>query len=215
MKTAALIGNRTALNLGIAADLKDMGYNVFSAWADEDAPDGRRVDPLKADSLIAAANAVGAPVDLLIVSLHRTFDDPKATILDKLDLEALKKAYEYNTLGAIRAINVFLPLLEQGEGKRIAVITNRESSNSATREACGFGDHMAHAPLNMAMSELFNGLRPKGYTFRMYVRDARDDYDPFAAEYITRGRSVDLGSPKHTDENRFVLRDSMNIEIPW
>ena len=215
MKTAVMVGNRTELSRGVVSDLKGMGYEVFAAWADADANDGYRVDVMSTDSMFDAAQKVHAPVDLLIVNIHGVFDDPKATILDKLDFEALKTAYEYNTLGVIRAINAFLPLLEQGNGKRIAVITNRESSNNATRECAAYGDHIAHAPLNMAINQLFNGLRPEGYTFRMYVRDSEDGYDPFAAEYFTRNRSNEVESYKHSDENRLVLRDSMNIEIPW
>ncbi|MBQ8953852.1 MAG: hypothetical protein IJ048_07020 [Clostridia bacterium] len=192
-----------------------MGFGVFAAWADDGAPDGCRIDPLDADSLFDAAGKVNEPVDLLVISLRGVFDDPRATILDRIDLDALKKAYDYNTLGVIRAINAFMPLLEEGQGRRVAVITNRESSNGATRGAAGFGDHVAHAPLNMAMNQLFNALRSEGYTFRMYVRGAEDGYDPFAAEYITRGRSNEAESDKHSDENRLVMRDAMNIEIPW
>ena len=208
MKNAVLIGNKTELNLGIAADLKEKGIAVRELWADLD------VDPLSADAMFAAAKD-GAPIDLLIVSLQKTFDDPALTIESPLDFEALKKAYDYNTLGVIRAINAFLPLLEKGEGKRIAVLTNRESSNNLTRENTRFGDHMAHAPLNMAMSQLFNGLRPEGYTFRLYVPENMDAYDPFAAEYILRNRSVDAESHRHSDEDRLVLRDAMNLELPW
>ena len=208
MKNAVLIGNKNELNLGIAADLKEKGMAVCELWADLD------VDLLSADAMFAAAKD-RAPIDLLIVSLQKTFDDPALTIEDPLNYEALKKAYDYNTLGVIRAINAFLPLLEKGEGKRIAVITNRESSNNLTRTGAGFGDHMAHAPLNMAMNQLFNGLRPEGYTFRLYVPENPDAYDPFAAEYILRNRSVDAESHRHSDEDRLVLRDAMNLELPW
>ena len=208
MKNAVLIGNETKFNLGIAADLKDAGYAVSELWAEQD------VDPLSADSMFDAAEGK-AEADLLIVSLCGTFDDPAATIEDPLDYEALRTAYDYNTLGVIRAINAFLPLLEKGDGKRIAVVTTRASSNNLTRESSGFGDHMAHAPLNMAMNQLFNGLRPEGYTFRIYARSDEDAYDPFAAEYITRNRSLDAESSKHSDENRLVMRDYMNIELPW
>ena len=78
--------------------------------------------------------------------------------------------------------------------------------------------HVSKAPLNMAMNQLFNGLRPEGYTFRMYCKDpdaAPDKAGEYAAEYFTRNRSNEPESYKHSDENRLVLRDWMNIEIPW
>lgn len=70
----------------------------------------------------------------------------------------------------------------------------------------------------MAMNQLFNGLRPKGYTFRMYCKDpaaAPEREGEYAVEYFTRNRSNEPKSYKHSDENRLVLRDWMNIEIPW
>ena len=215
MKTAVLVGNRTLLSRGIISDLREKEYDTLAFWADVDAEDGKEVNPLYTDSLFDAAGTVKKTVDLLIVNLYRAFDCPKATVLDRIDYEALKQAYDYNSLGVIRAVNAFLPLLERGEGKRIAIITNRESSNNLTRETGGYGDHVGHAPLNMAVSQLFNGLRPEGYTFRMYVREAMDGYDPFAAEYITRNRSNDPDSCKHSDENRLILRDSTGCELPW
>lgn len=213
MKVCALVGNRTKLNCGLVADLQEMGYAVHTVWAE--AGEGLWADPLSTDAMFDAAGQLKEPIDLLIVNLYAAFDDPKATILDPMDYEALKKDYDYNTLGVIRAINAFLPLLEQGQGKRIAVITNKESSNYSTSGCDGYGDHVTHAPLNMAMNQLFNGFRPQGYTFRLYAREAQDGYDPFAAEYITRNRSCEVESYKHSDENRLVLRDAMNLEMPW
>ncbi|MBQ6562991.1 MAG: hypothetical protein IJL88_03690 [Clostridia bacterium] len=115
----------------------------------------------------------------------------------------------------LRAINAFFPWLEKADGRRIAVITSRKCSVNMTEGFSEFGDHLSTAPLNMAMNQLFNALRPKGYTFRMYARAAKDGYDPFACEYILRNRSNEPEAYKHSDENRLVLRDSMNIEIPW
>ena len=215
MKNAVIVGNDTAMNHGLVADLKEGGYSVYPAWVDHSHCGEYCADPLSADSMFQVAAHIHAPLDLLVININATFDDPKASILDAIDFEAIKKAYDYNTLGVIRVINAFLPLLEEGKGKRIAVITNRESSNNAANGYTAYGDHVAHAPLNMAMNQLFNGFRPEGYTFRMYVRSSQDGYDPFAAEYILRNRSNEPESYKHSDENRLVLRDSMNLEIPW
>ena len=56
------------------------------------------------------------------------------------------------------------------------------------------------------------------YTFRMYCKDpaaAPERAGEYAVEYFTRNRSNEPESYKHSDENRLVLRDWMNIEIPW
>ena len=63
------------------------------------------------------------------------------------------------------------PLLEAGQGRRICCVTTVQSSNNAARDCADYPAHVSKAPLNMAMNQLFNGLRPKGYTFRMYCKD--------------------------------------------
>lgn len=111
-----------------------------------------------------------------------------------------------------------LPPLEAGQGRRICCVTTVQSSNNAARDCADYPAHVSKAPLNMAMNQLFNGLRPKGYTFRMYCKDpaaAPERAGEYAVEYFTRNRSNEPESYKHSDENRLVLRDWMNIEIPW
>lgn len=110
------------------------------------------------------------------------------------------------------------PLLEAGQGRRICCVTTVQSSNNAARDCADYPAHVSKAPLNMAMNQLFNGLRPKGYTFRMYCKDpaaAPERAGEYAVEYFTRNRSNEPESYKHSDENRLVLRGWMNIEIPW
>lgn len=97
-------------------------------------------------------------------------------------------------------------------------MTTVQSSNNAARDCADYPAHVSKAPLNMAMNQLFNGLRPKGHTFRMYCKDpaaAPERAGEYAVEYFTRNRSNEPESYKHSDENRLVLRDWMNIEIPW
>lgn len=52
----------------------------------------------------------------------------------------------------------------------------------------------------------------------MYCKDpaaAPERAGEYAVEYFARNRSNEPESYKHSDENRLVLRDWMNIEIPW
>lgn len=187
-------------------------------------PEGVRaleIDPLCQASAKKAAEAVreqGGAIDMLVVNYDCCLRPDPKTILEKPDYEGLKAAYEYNSLGPLRAIQAFLPLLEKGEGKRICVVTSGSSSNNSTRGICDYPGHMSKAPLNMAMNQLFNGLRPKGFTFRMYCKEtdaAPERVGAFAVEYFTRNRSNEPESYKHSDENRLVLRDHMSIELPW
>lgn len=179
------------------------------------------IDPLDQESAKKAAQTVreqvGA-VDMLVVNYDCCPEPDPKTILEEPDFEQLRVAYDYNSLGPLRAVEAFLPLLEQGQGKRICVVTSANSSNNAARDICDYPGHVSKAPLNMAMNQLFNGLRPKGYTFRMYCKDmgaSPERAGEFAVEYFTRNRSNEPESYKHSDENRLVLRDHMGIEIPW
>ena len=179
------------------------------------------LDPLSQQSAKDAASAVAEKypeIDMIVVNYDNCPVRENWTILDEPDFEAMKRAYEYNSLGPLRAIEAFLPLLAKGEGKRICVVTSADSSNNVTRDIANFPSHVSKAPLNMAMNQLFNGMRPEGYTFRMYCKDSNADPSKageYAAEYFTRNRSNEIESYKHSDENRLVLRDWMNIEIPW
>lgn len=188
------------------------------------------INPLYHESAKDAAKAVeekyGA-IDMIVTNYDNCPVRENWTILDEVDFAAMKNAYEYNSLGPLRAIDSFLPLLEKGEGKRICVVTSTESSNNATRDIANFPSHVSKAPLNMAINQLFNGLRleriqkddrANAFTFRVYCKDINagpGKAGEYAVEYFTRNRSNEVESFKHSDENRLVMRDWMNIEIPW
>ena len=179
------------------------------------------LDPLSHQSAKDAAAAVAEKypgIDMIVVNYDNCPVRENWTILDEPDFEAMKLAYEYNCLGPLRAIDAFRPLLDKGEGKRICCVTSADSSNNATCDIANYPSHVSKAPLNMAINQLFNGMRSDGYTFRMYCKDVSAGpakAGEYAAEYFTRNRSNEPESYKHSDENRLVLRDWMNIEIPW
>ena len=179
------------------------------------------LDPLSHQSAKDAAAAVAEKypgIDMIVVNYDNCPVRENWTILDEPDFEAMKLAYEYNCLGPLRAIDAFRPLLDKGEGKRICCVTSADSSNNATCDIANYPSHVSKAPLNMAINQLFNGMRPDGYTFRMYCKDVSAGpakAGEYAAEYFTRNRSNEPESYKHSDENRLVLRDWINIEIPW
>ena len=77
---------------------------------------------------------------------------------------------------------------------------------------------MISAACNMAIRIMFNRLRPLGYTFRVFA--AQDINSPdeasYAAEYFITDRSLEEEEPNiRSDENRIVMRDMYEVEIPW
>lgn len=226
-KTVVIAGAGDPVGIRLAKDFLSRGYNVFAAGLSGQQPCGvegvhtLEIDPMSQASADRAAETVktqcGA-IDMLVLNYDCCPSPCSKTILDEQDYAELMNAYEYNSIGPLRAVDAFLPLLKAGDGKRICAVTSPASSNNATRDFADFPGHISKAPLNMALNQLFNGLRPEGFTFRVYCKDPKASPDragEFAAEYFIRNRSNEPESYKHSDENRLVMRDWMGIELPW
>lgn len=226
-KTVVIAGAGDPVGVRLAKDFLKKGYRVFAAHLSGQQPcpaqgvECLEIDPMSQEPADKAAETVKArcgSIDMLAVNYDCwPGPDPKS-ILDPPDYAGMLRAYEYNSIGPLRAIEAFLPLLKEGQGKRICAVTCSASSNNMTRTFTDFPGHVSKAPLNMALNQLFNGLRPEGFTFRVYCKDPEagpDRAGEFAVEYFTRNRSNEPESYKHSDENRLVMRDWMGIEIPW
>lgn len=221
MKNVVIVGAGDVAGARIAADLEKMNCTVERVLLQGQAGEGIVLDPLSHESAKAAAEKVAQKmpaVDMLVINIDGTDPSDQATILDKLDYQEMINAYEYNAIGPMRVLYSFRPLLDKGEGKRVCFVTTAEGSNDACYECGGFGRHMSKASLNMAVNQEFNGMRPDGYTMRMYCKDLNapaSQQGAYAAEYFTRNRSNEIESYKHSDENRLVLRDAYARELPW
>lgn len=219
MKNVVIVGAGDVAGARIAADLEKRNCTVVRVMLQGE--HGVVLDPLSQESAKAAAEAVEnlmPAVDMLVINLDGTDVSDNATILDELDYQDMIRAYEYNAVGPMRVLYAFRPLLDRGEGKRVCFVTTAEGSNHACYEFGGFGRHMSKAALNMAVNQEFNGMRPEGYTMRMYCKDLAapaEKQGAYAAEYFLRNRSNEIESYKHSDENRLVLRDAYARELPW
>ncbi len=221
IRNVIFVGVGDGIGRRVSADLAARGCTVCGILLPEQAGQGIVLDPLSPDSIRSAAartaERMPAP-DMLVLNLDRSDHADHASILDQLDFEEMLRDYRYNAVGPAAVLYAFRPLLDRGDGKRVCVITTAEGSNNACRETGGFGRRMSRAALNMAMNLEFNGLRPLGYTMRMYCRDLQasgSEAGAFAAEYFLRNRSNEAESWKHSDENRLVLRDAYARELPW
>ncbi|MBQ6562992.1 MAG: hypothetical protein IJL88_03695 [Clostridia bacterium] len=94
MKRAVIVGNSTELTQGILRDFQDAGYEAVPVWADGSITGGLHASPLSSEEIFLAAEKCNAPIDILVVNLYAVFDHPEATIMDRVDYEALKKAYQ-------------------------------------------------------------------------------------------------------------------------
>ena len=131
------------------------------------------------------------------------------------DCEALLSVLAAQIDRTQSAISRALPYLRAGEMKRIGIVTKKESSVRCVKDRQDYGRHMAWAGINMVGRIYFNLLRPEGFTFRVFCGEAEDGGMP-AGAYLLGGWSYDPKEPYgHSDENRYVMRDSRLNEIPW
>lgn len=108
-----------------------------------------------------------------------------------------------------------LPLMRKADGKRIALITSANSSVSYNTNTENYTMQMAMAGMNMVGHTFFNLLRPEGFTFRWYCASTQPG-GISAGEYVLTNFCYDAGEPyKHSEENKFVMRDAYFREIPW
>ena len=155
-------------------------------------------------------------IDLLILNIDDKPIDDRRCITDSLNYEEMQKTYDTITLKTLRLVACYLPFLEKGKLKRIALVNSIESSNNITNAIDGFAYSMSKAALNMMMSILMNRYRPEGYTFRVFCLDGCiENEGEYAVQYFLHDRSYEPDDLKHSDENRLVMRNALEREYPW
>lgn len=151
-------------------------------------------------------------IDILILGVPPMTED--GAIGTDHDTDAMLEELVYMGQGTADVVEACLPVMQSGM-KRIACITERESSIGYARETSNMACHMALAGLNMIGKELFNRLRPMGFSFRWYAAD-EDTAPMHASEYILSSLALHPDEPAcHNEEDRLVMRDGFLQEIPW
>lgn len=170
-------------------------------WMDKSALDKAIQEAAKQDRL-----------DMLILGVPRC--DADGPIGTGHDTERMEDTLVECARGTLNLIEASLPFLRRGM-KRIACITETESSNAWSQGKDNLTYHQCLAGMNMLGKLMFNRLRPEGFTFRWYCDD--EGAAPMcAAEYILSQLSYDPREPSvHNDEDRLVMRDGFLREIAW
>jgi len=141
------------------------------------------------------------------------------TVRDGIDVKVIERVYRQNVLASMSLLEAFLPLLDQGESKRLFYLTNADASINETRSIDHFAYNMSKSALHQFIQMTRNKLAPKGYTFRVF--DIMDgDVSPEAAaesayNYITRRRGTENHEPLRDDEENLVFRDAEGRQHSW
>jgi len=168
-----------------------------------------------AETLGRAAGKIDLYVD---VSDERRSSDC-FTIRDGLDENLLRALYEANVLQPMAALEVFLPLLDAGEGKRLCFLTAAEASINECRGISGYGYKLGKAAMHNFFQMISNKLTPSGYTLRVFDPMHGEVDADLAAEgavnYFVRRRGTENMNPLRDDETRLVFRDALGREHAW
>jgi NAD(P)-dependent dehydrogenase (short-subunit alcohol dehydrogenase family) len=134
----------------------------------------------------------------------------------------MHRVFDVNTLGPLRVVESFLPVMEASPMKRLAFVSSEAGSIERCYRTAWFAYTMSKAALNRAVRLMFNDLRPQGYTFRLYhpgwvrsymsgTKNTQADLEPEeAAEY-----ALGYFLPDLEDEDRLAMRDYQGQEWPW
>ena len=156
MSRAAIIGANGEIGAALVAHLVAAGrYETIFALSRDPAQGGGpvttgRIDVADPTSIAAAAENIGAPLDLVIVAtgtLHDAESGPERS-LKALDAGRLAHSFAVNTIGPALVLKHFVPLLPRDRRAAIACLSARVGSISDNRTGGWYGYRASKAALN-------------------------------------------------------------------
>jgi len=237
-RTALVTGADRGLGLALVEGLLDRGWRVFAGQYMAEWPALGELAERHAKALATVPLDVGAKasvqaaaaavtreaghLDLIISNAGVSSPAMKCPISEPQDYEEMHRLYDVNTLGSLRVVEAFLPLMAQGELKRLCFVSSEAGSITMARRTSWYSYCMSKAALNMAVKIMFNDLHPDGYTFRLY-------HPGWMRTYMsgTKGTAADLEPEEaaakalpsflnaRKDEDRLVMVDYCGVEWPF
>jgi NAD(P)-dependent dehydrogenase (short-subunit alcohol dehydrogenase family) len=134
------------------------------------------LDVSSRDSVIRAVELVAAKedhVDVLInnAGMYGRDGDIRGT----MDFAMATRLFDVNSLGPVRMVEAFLPLMRVGI-KRLCFVSSEAGSISVCWRDALFGYCMSKTALNMAIRIMHNQLHRQGFRFRVYHPDRLRSY---------------------------------------
>ncbi|MDJ0448971.1 SDR family oxidoreductase [Methylocystis sp. JR02] len=172
-------------------------------------------DTRDAAQIHAAAAEVSEPIDALVANAG-AYGPQRQSTLD-MDFDGVLDLVNINTLGPLRVIQAFLPLLRQGERPRIAVMSSVLGS-MALEGTFNVGYRLSKAGLNKIVQCLADDLKPEGVAvISMHPGWVRTDMGgPDAPVGVEESAAGIIGVVERltlADTRRFV--DYKGAEIDW
>ena len=237
-ETAFVTGADRGLGLAFCSGLLERNWRVFAGqylpgWPElselaDQYPGLLDIVPLDVasiESARAAAQAVASRVDhidMLINNAGVNTQTKERKISEPQDYDEYQRLYNINAVGPMRVVEAFLPLMEQGNLKRLCFVSSEAGSITRCYRVSWYAYTMSKAALNRGVKVMFNDLRPEGYTFRVY-------HPGWVQSYIggTKNTEADL-TPEESalaglelfinplpDEDYLSMLDWQGEEWPW
>jgi NAD(P)-dependent dehydrogenase (short-subunit alcohol dehydrogenase family) len=174
------------------------------------------LDPYKAAAVLKEK---AGKLDFLLDTTDVLLPNDTFTVRDGIDGAVVEDSYRRNVLRSMAILEAFLPLLDEGEGKRLFFLTRADASINETHCSGHFGYNMAKAALHLFLQMTRNKLAPKAYTFRAFDPMDGEVLPEAAAEgafnYITRRRGTENNDHLRDDEENLVFRDAQGRQHSW
>jgi NAD(P)-dependent dehydrogenase (short-subunit alcohol dehydrogenase family) len=218
MKQTVLVTSLdTVFGERLAAVFTREGFEVFALGKKPIA--GVTLLPPAPYEAAAALKEKTGKLDFLVDTTDVQSPNDTFTIRDGINGALIEQVYRQNVLASMAFLEAFLPLLDQGEGKRLFYLTSAEASINETRCIDHFAYNMSKVALHQFIQMTRNKLAPKGYTFRVFDSMEKTVSPEAAAEgaynYITRRRGTENHDPLRDDEDNLVFRDAQGRQHSW
>lgn len=175
MKQVLITGADRGIGSALAKIYAENGYVVYAGqfmpdWPElselkQQFPDTFHIIPLNVGndaSVKEAYTLVSSLTDRLDVLVNCAGIFPQVD-----DKEHFLNTVQVNAFGALRTMEAFLPLMQNGD-KRICTISSEAGVIALAARDDRFAYTSSKAALNIACQMLFHKLRPEGYTFRLF-----------------------------------------------
>ena len=182
------------------------------------------LDVSDAESVSAAADAVRHPrIDLVINNAGILGNEGiDRRIADGLDYASILETISVNALGSLRVVEALLRKTSDSSLKRLCFVSSEAGSITRCYRDSWYGYSMSKAALNMGVAVLFNELRPKGYTIRIYhpgwmqtFMSGQRNLEATLAPHEAAAHALRYFLGEEVDENRLMMRDYEGREWPW
>lgn len=240
-KTALVTGADRGFGLFIVRGLAQRGWRVFAGRVlkeydhlDKLAKEYPQVHPIwldvsKVEEIEKAREEierVSGRLDLLVSNAARMGGTAPSTLggEEPIDFTALEESFMINSMAGILLVDRLLPLLEKGEMKRLHFTSSEISSLRLMTRTGSVRYAMTKTALNLGVRMLFNDLRPRGYTFRLYQPGGMNQVLPDGS-YRRKTKAVDPAESAASaveqmladriDEDRLALVDYHGRELSF